>query len=320
MREEGVLNAAKNGSIMHAFLISGEGSEVFAERLCAAYVLKDDSTDTVRRLKQSPNYMELGKTDFCGVGDIRTLVENTAVQSFNHENRAYLVFQADRMTEQAQNALLKTLEEPPENTVIVLCGREAGLLPTIRSRCTVLRLGAQNTQEIAQKLNAEGMEPKKAQMIAAWSGGSMRRAEQMKEGSYVEFRQQAGRILEEGLFSNTPFLKAQKLLKDAEVFSEETKEKDEDGKSKKNQKTNALQILAVWRDLLRDALLTAENCTNLLCPEEEKFSCRIAETFTRKRILGMISKIAEAEKAILQNASPALQLDAVLLRCTEKEE
>ena len=74
--------------------------------------------------------------------------------------RVVLINDAHKMVTQAQNALLKTLEEPPKNTVILLCGDEAGLLATIRSRCVIIRLGTSQIKpsaamDIAQTLCAQ---------------------------------------------------------------------------------------------------------------------------------------------------------------------
>lgn len=84
------------------------------------------------------------------------------------------------MTEQAQNYLLKTIEEPPENVVFVLSlDNKQKLLPTIRSRCLEVQLEAQPRQEIFEEMLQSGAAEEQAAYAAAWSGGSPAQARQI---------------------------------------------------------------------------------------------------------------------------------------------
>ena len=76
------------------------------------------------------------------VDDIRTQVNNDIViKPYSSKYKIYIIPEADLMSAQAQNALLKTIEEPPEYAVIMLLTENAeALLPTIRSRCVMMKL------------------------------------------------------------------------------------------------------------------------------------------------------------------------------------
>lgn len=79
---------------------------------------------------------------------------------------------ADDLTEQAQNALLKSLEEPPEFVAFILLSQQVhAVLPTVRSRCVQLRFGRVSNQEISRALVEAGHEPDRAQVLAALSFG-----------------------------------------------------------------------------------------------------------------------------------------------------
>lgn len=70
----------------------------------------------------------------------RALIEQLSNRAFEGKNRVVCLLQADTMTQEAQNCLLKTLEEPPENTIFGLfCTQPGFLLETVRSRCVQLR-------------------------------------------------------------------------------------------------------------------------------------------------------------------------------------
>ena len=74
------------------------------------------------------------------------------MQGFNGGKRAFVFLNAQNMSTQIQNTLLKTLEEPHSDTMLILTGNEFGLLPTIRSRCVIERLGASSLEETTQAL------------------------------------------------------------------------------------------------------------------------------------------------------------------------
>lgn len=81
------------------------------------------------------------------IDQIRSL-QDEAARSPQKHRRIVWIEEANCMRSEAQNALLKMLEEPPENLVFLLSGQEAGVLPTVRSRCSVLRFGGMQEQEI----------------------------------------------------------------------------------------------------------------------------------------------------------------------------
>jgi len=84
---------------------------------------------------------------------VRDLVSELSLLPVEGGARVAVIEGAHRMTEDAQSALLKTLEEPPRGTVLILCAEdEERLLPTIRSRCVRLRLGSIGVRAIEQIL------------------------------------------------------------------------------------------------------------------------------------------------------------------------
>ena len=80
---------------------------------------------------------------------VRDLIGDLALMPVEGRARVAIIEGADRMNEDAQSALLKTLEEPPRGAVIVLCAdQETRLLPTVRSRCARIRLGLVRSRDI----------------------------------------------------------------------------------------------------------------------------------------------------------------------------
>ena len=170
-----LLDAISHDRAPHAILISGpegSGKRELARRCAALFCLDEDAPE---RLVNCPNYYEIGESTV-KVDDIRTLLASAAMQGFNGGRRAFVFVNAQLMSTQIQNTLLKTLEEPHSETMLILTGNEFGLLPTIRSRCVIERLGAGSVEETARELMREGMSSLDARFFAGLSDGILSRA------------------------------------------------------------------------------------------------------------------------------------------------
>lgn len=112
------------------------------------------------------------------VETIRTAVIPEAARSpFEGRRKVFVIEEAERMHPAAQNALLKTLEEPPEDTVLILvCDQEDELLETVRSRCRVLHFQRVPSEAIEDVLVTEGADPQLARLAGAIADGDINRA------------------------------------------------------------------------------------------------------------------------------------------------
>ena len=210
MRER-LPDAMKNKRVPHALLITGtegSGRRELARRCAALYCLGEDAPEL---LHACPNYTEIGD-GAVKVEDIRTLLASAAMQGFNGGRRAFVFLNAQNMSVQIQNTLLKTLEEPHEDTLFILTGNEFGLLPTIRSRCVIERLGAGNLEETADRLVREGIVSSDARLFSALADGIYSRALAYNAPEARAFRLEALRILERAIFDYAPFSEAADLI------------------------------------------------------------------------------------------------------------
>jgi len=114
------------------------------------------------------------------IEQIRDLTEHASFGPREGRRRVFVIDPADRMNLSAQNALLKTLEEPPGRSMLVLVtARPHVLLPTVRSRCFVVRFAAMATSDLAAALEARGMPRAEALARSALSDGRPRLAESL---------------------------------------------------------------------------------------------------------------------------------------------
>ena len=113
-----------------------------------------------------------------GVDEVRDLVRRSALAPVGRRWQVMIVEDADRLTDQAANALLKTIEEPTDRTVWILCAPTVeDLLPTIRSRCRLVTLSTPSPEDVADFLTRiDGVEPALASYCARASQGHIGRA------------------------------------------------------------------------------------------------------------------------------------------------
>ena len=114
-----------------------------------------------------------GESNTIKIDQIRALAAGLALYAVEGGRRIALIENADLMNEDAQNALLKTLEEPPSRTHVILAAAEdARLMPTIRSRCAVIRLGLPDAREASELLGERlGVDAPTAMRLLRMSSG-----------------------------------------------------------------------------------------------------------------------------------------------------
>jgi DNA polymerase-3 subunit delta' len=124
-----------------------------------------------------------------GVGETRELVTRAALAPTRGRWQVTIVEDADRFTEQALNALLKSIEEPPPRAVWLLCAPSAeDLLPTIRSRCRLITLRIPRVDELAEYLAGEGIDRSVAAFAARAAQSHVGRARRLASDADAQRR------------------------------------------------------------------------------------------------------------------------------------
>lgn len=124
-------------------------------------------------------YLTHEKPASIGVDDVRTqLVDDIVIRPYSSRYKVYIIDEAEKLTTQAQNAILKTIEEPPAYAVIIFLTSNAGIfLPTILSRCVMLNLKPVKSQLIIEYLMKNCQVPEyQAELCAAFAQGRPGRA------------------------------------------------------------------------------------------------------------------------------------------------
>ena len=207
-----IRNAVREDKVSHAYILNGErgaGKKMLATLFAATLLCEKGGPDPCNechscRQAESGNHPDIikvthEKPNSISVDDIREQVNNTImIKPYQGPYKVYIIPQADMMTPQAQNALLKTIEEPPEYAVIMLLTENADtLLPTINSRCVMLKL--RNIKDtLIKKYLMETMQVPdyKADMCTAFAQGNMGRAIMLANSEHFnEIRDEAVQLL-----------------------------------------------------------------------------------------------------------------------------
>ncbi len=188
------------GGAVHAYLFTGPrgvGKSTLAMQCAMALLCKGESKPCftcptcIRFLDGThPDVKMITGDKSIGVDLIREAVRLTGEHSYEGGHRVILITRAEKMTAQAQNCLLKTLEEPPENTVFLLTAEEASsLLPTVVSRCRVKPIPLWTQEEMEPVLLRYGVPKEKIEDLCLFGGGSIGAALALyKDPKYVELR------------------------------------------------------------------------------------------------------------------------------------
>ena len=318
----------------HAILLTGTegaGKPERARRLAALHCFGRADTD---RLEGSVCCVELNEESYSPPRDFREFLESLYMTDHNGENRAVIFNEADKMSVQSQNALLKTLEEPPKNMLFLLVGVENAMLTTVRSRCAVIRFGASPDGEIVSRLMEEGADRETARLAARLSDNVFTAAKLYIDPDCVKLRQEGAALLEDALKGIPPLSRASSLVappkkkkkadagddaaNEEEEKKEETEQEDPEQEVPKRKKKGegakrAGFLLDVWESLLRDALLKRMGLAFTRNTDMETLTDRIAKSFTTEALQGMINKCSEARARFAFNVNAAQALDAALL-------
>lgn len=308
MREADWLNRIEAGDVPHAILFAGpkeSGQATLARRAAARFLLHTDDTDA---LNGCPFYVE--PTDF-QVRAVRDALAMINVEAYERGRHCILFVEAHTMSEAAQDVLLKTLEEPPADTLLLLTGTESGFRPTILSRCMILRAETEPWETIADRLAHNGTERALAERAAKLSDGIAGRAEALLQEEQTAFRAGAIDCIRRFLRPAKPYAAL------AALCTETVEEESDDGSFKRGKKVGADALgafLDVFLSILSDVLRLQNGIAeirNTDCADLEK---NYASTFTISQIQGMIHIAAEAKEMLRYKASPALTVDWILAK------
>jgi len=246
--------------------------------------------------------VEPGDTGTIKIEQIREVVERSGYRPFEGRRRVVIVDHAEALGVPAQDAILKTLEEPPSASVFVLItDRPDVLLPTVRSRCQRLRFGPLSPADVAALLVRDhGMTASEAHAAAAAADGSIGRAIEGNSEAVAEARDSAARLLQGAAGSMDP----RRRIDGAKMLVGGNADRDELSR-------RLLALSSLLRDLgLLGARADQRSLANAdLTPQLQT----LLRSYDGDRALRGFEVVDRALEALERNASPKIVADWVAL-------
>jgi DNA polymerase III subunit delta' len=260
------------------------------------------------------------------LGQIQSLIGELALLPLEGRFRVALIEQAQRLNPDAQNALLKTLEEPGRRVCLILAADESSnLLPTLVSRCARLRLGPLSTEQIVELLTAAGIaDAPRAAALARLSGRrpGVALALAAQPDVSVIYARTSRSLLD--LISAPPRVRlaaVPALLEDGAALSAAQTAGDDEEESPAGQRAAPAQrraavsqLLGVWRDLARDLALATHGATSELRQPDLLDDLKAAAAKVEPaKATAFVGRLDQALSALDMYANPDLLLDTLLL-------
>lgn len=316
--KEHLENAIKMNKVSHAYIINGErsaGKEFIAKTFSMALQCENrqdyEPCQECHSCKQalSSNHPDIifithEKPGTIGVDDIRSQINNDVViKPYSGPKKIYIMNEGEKMTVQAQNALLKTLEEPPEYAVIlILTSNVETLLPTILSRCVVLNMKPVRNDQI-KKFLMENMEipDYKADICVAFARGNVGKARLLaKSEEFDKVKEEAITLLKYiGEMELNEVVAAIKKINEY-----------------KFDVNDYLDILSIW---YRDVLLfkATHDVNHLIFREEIQYIRKVADKSTYEGIEKIIDALEKSKQRLNANVNFDLTIELLLLTIKE---
>ncbi len=279
---------------------------------CERPVQSDDSRDAcgdcaqckriARGVHADVLVIEPGDTGNIKIEQVREAIDRAGYRPFEGRRRLVVVDQADALLVEAQNALLKTLEEPPPASVFVLItSRPDVLLPTVRSLCQRLRFGPLSAGEVADLLIRDhAVEPAEARAAAAAADGSVGRALEASAEDANDARDAAARLLQSTATSTDP----RRRLDGAKALVAGGGDRDEVSR-------RLLALSSMIRDM---GLLLSRADDGALANADLKPQLQsLLRSFDGDRTIKAFATVDEALSALDRNASPKIVADWLAL-------
>ena len=310
-------NAIRLGKVSHAYIFGGEhGSgkkllaSLFAMTLqCQEHVIEPCMKCASCKKALNKNHPDIinithEKPNSIGIDEIRDqLINDVGIKPYESPYKIYIVNDADKLTLQAQNALLKTIEEPPAYAVVMLLADNPdALLPTITSRCVILSLKPVGDRLVKDYLMDRMHIPDyQAEVQASFAQGNVGKAKQMANSAeFTELTENALRILK-----HSREMEVYELVDAIKIMSAE--------------KQNIYDYLDLFTMWFRDVLLfkATKEVDNLVFKEEINYIKERASVSSYEGLEQIIDAIHMADSRLRANVNFDLVMELLFLTIRE---
>lgn len=304
-------NAINGNNLSHAYIIHGPdgvGKSVFAKYMAALIFCKGEGkpcgkcASCIKLYNNNhPDYILLSRDNkSIGVDDIRNIIDEINTRPYEGDKKVVVIKDAENITLQGQNAMLKTLEEPGQSSIIVMLTENINsLIDTIKSRSQILRLGRIPKSTVQKFLEDNNIERDRAILLSELSDGIIGNALKFTDDKYINLRKETINIaIDAAKDKDSIFERVDFFVKNKEDIFE------------------ILDLLTTWfRDLMIIKLANDKNliinrdCYDLLVEESQLLSYN--------KLNGIIDIINETKNKLRQYSNYQLTIEVMLLNIQE---
>jgi len=298
-----ITNSLNKDRFHHAHLIVGEdgiGKSNIA-KVIALKILgkeKDIPYADIIYFKLNDNKKSIG------IEDVRNIIMETNKKPFEGDKKVIIIHEMDKMTEAAQNTLLKTVEEPPLGVyILILCENIESVLDTIKSRCEIYKLNRLRQTEMMQFIDAKysNISAVERNAMVAFSDGIPGRCEKfMEDDSFIRIRDTALDIL-----LSLSDKKIDEILKYEEFLMKNKSQWDE--------------VYTWFLSYIRDIILYKEtgNINAIINIDKIQKIKHLSEIFSFNNLSDIIDIVKDSRKKLERNVNSALVFDSLLIKMQE---
>ena len=297
---DGFISRINNNKLSHAHLIIGPdgiGKSIIARRFALSILEKTKDIEYADII----NFRKVKAT--FGVDDVRRIIEEVNKKPFEGDKKVIIIHEGSKMTPQAQNALLKTIEEPPKGVYIIILSESLeSLLDTIKSRSQIYKLTPLNKEEMKIYLNKINVtDEKEIKLALAYSEGVPGRAKE------VLYNKEIGELRNISLSLLADLSKGDSL----KVLAYESRlNKFKDEKE---------QFIRILLSFIRDIIINKEIKNEDRTINIDKYSeiSELAKEMSYKRLNNMILNIDETRRQFNNNVSYLAGISMMLINFLE---
>lgn len=301
-----IINSIENGRFAHAYIISGEdglGKSILVKEIALKLLNKEINriyADIIEfRIKKENRSIK--------VDDIREINKEVNKKPYEEDKKVIIIYNSDLMTKEAQNAFLKTIEEPPENVfILMICESLDNILETIKSRCQIYKLNHLSEEDMKMFINDKypDIDEELKEIFLKISDGIPGKVEKfIEDEDFKNIRNMSMNILKKMLLYKKNDMES--ILQYTEFLVKHIYLLEE--------------ILTCFLSYIRDILVYKETLNKRLILNIDKLEDleSISESLSFKELYNIIHIIEDTKNKLSSNVNTSLVFNSMLLKMQE---
>ncbi len=309
------IKSSENNTVSHAYILDGKektGKQLISKTFAKLLLCENSKSKPCLSCSSCISFETGNNPDFffiesdkksLGVSDVReNIIKNLETKPFKYKYKVFIIKDAHNMTVQAQNAILKTIEEPPNFAIFILLSKNYNsFLPTILSRCVLFKIKPLSPAIIKQFLINKNINQTMAKFYSIYSRGSIGRALNIAYSEkFINFRQDI--INDIVKLDSLDLIQMYNLIKKYEDIKEDIND-----------------ILDIYLLVYRDSLIFKQtNNFNMIIQTDIKTNIKEISNMSTKNLVNKIEALLKAKLYLEQNSNFNMTMECLFLKLKEK--